>query len=428
MNCLDRLEKLIDASVSPYHCIMDAASQLDAAGFTELSLSGEWELEKGGSYYIKAYDSTLIGFSIGSELGAVPKLKLAASHTDWPCLKVKPSPEVTVKDYGKLNVEVYGGPLLGTWFDRPLSMAGKVCLAGDDPMNPKTVFVDFKKPVLTVPNLAIHMNREANNGVALNAQVDMLPLFSLVDGAQKSQDYFLKALAGQCGVNPEDILDFEIYLYNTEKGTLLGLNEEFYSSPRLDNLTSVQACLTGLIDSYCQNGIHVIALYDNEEVGSSTKQGAASALMDRILEKMFLCLGYDRQAYLNALFDGFLLSLDVAHALHPNHGEKCDITNQIVMGDGVAIKLAASQAYATDATSTGVIESICKNAKIPYRKFANRSDVKGGSTLGSISSCLLTMRTVDAGVPILAMHSARELMGAADQEALVRLTTAFFQA
>ena len=207
-----------------------------------------------------------------------------------------------------------------------------------------------------------------------------------------------------------------------------GLDGEFYSAPRLDNLTSVQACLSGIMNSTAGNEIHVIALYDNEEIGSSTKQGAASLLMDRVLEKLFLSLGCSRETYLNALFDGFMLSLDVAHAIHPNHGEKCDIKNQIHMGDGVAIKLSASQSYATDATSTGMIESICRNAKIPYRKFSNRSDMKGGSTLGSISSSYLTMRTVDAGIPMLAMHSAREVMGTADQKALVDLVTAYFNA
>lgn len=256
----------------------------------------------------------------------------------------------------------------------------------------------------------------------------MLPLLTLIKNDLEKEDFFLKALAASAGVEQEDILDYEIYIYNTESGTLCGLDGEFYSAPRLDNLTSVQACLSGIMNSTAGNEIHVIALYDNEEIGSSTKQGAASLLMDRVLEKLFLSLGCSRETYLNALFDGFMLSLDVAHAIHPNHGEKCDIKNQIHMGDGVAIKLSASQSYATDATSTGMIESICRNAKIPYRKFSNRSDMKGGSTLGSISSSYLTMRTVDAGIPMLAMHSAREVMGTADQKALVDLVTAYFNA
>lgn len=426
MNYVKQLEALITASVSPCHCIIEAARLLDNAGFTELPLASSWELQKGSSYYVKAFDSTLFAFSIGEELTKIPHLKLAASHTDCPCLKVKPYPEVLTKEYGKLNVEVYGGPLLGTWFDRPLSMAGKVCVTGSCPGKPETLLVDFKRPLLTIPNLAIHMNREANNGVAINAQADMLPLLTRISEQLNKENYFLEALAQEIHRPKDDILDYEICLYNCEAGTLLGLKDEFYSSPRLDNLTSVQACLTGLTEGFCNNSIGVIALYDNEEIGSSTKQGAASSLMERILEKLFLSLGYTREVFLNALLSGFLLSLDVAHALHPNHTEKCDIKNQILMGDGVAIKLAASQAYATDASSTGVIESLCRAHDIPYKKFSNRSDMKGGSTLGSISSALLTMRTVDAGVPILAMHSAREVMGAQDQEALVNLAKAFF--
>ena len=428
MNYIKQLDSLIAASVSPYHCIMAASKQLSSAGFQKLPLAAPWKLQKGESYYINVFDSTLFAFRVGEELGDAPALRLAASHTDWPCLKVKPYPEVTSLDYGKLNVEVYGGPLLGTWFDRPLSMAGKVSVLGPSLMEPKTVFVDFARPLLTIPNLAIHMNRTANDGFAINAQVDMLPLITRITEKLSREDFFLDALAKEAGVKKEDILDYEIYIYNCESGSLLGLQEEFYSAPRLDNITSVQACLSGIINSTCQTGIHAIALYDNEEIGSHTKQGAASALTEHIFEKAFLSLGYTREAFLNGLLSGFLLSMDVAHAIHPNHGEKCDIKNQILMGDGVAIKLASSQAYATDAASTAVIEGICRDSRIPYRKFSNRSDVRGGSTLGSISSAFLTMRTVDVGVPILAMHSAREVMGAADQEALVKLAEAFFQA
>jgi aspartyl aminopeptidase len=425
MNYLEELETLVTASVSPYHCIMTAAQKLSHAGFEELPLANTWNLEKGHSYYVNAFDSTLIAFCVGEELEEIPSLKLAASHTDWPCLKVKPNPEVTSLKYGKLNVEVYGSPLLGTWFDRPLSMAGKICVIGSSPMETKTIFVDFSRPLLTVPNLAIHMNRDANKGVPLNAQVDLLPLITRINDTLNKDDFFLDALAKEADVKKEDILDYEIYIYNWEKGMQLGLQNEFYSSPRLDNLTSVQACISGIIDHPCSKGIRGVALYDNEEIGSRTKQGASSALTERILEKVFLSLGYSREVFLSSLLGGFMLSMDVAHAIHPNHMEKCDIKNQILMGDGVSIKLAASQAYATDATSTGMIEAICRANDIPYNKFSNRSDMRGGSTLGNISSTLLAMRTVDVGIPILAMHSARELMGAKDQEALVKLAKAY---
>ncbi len=430
---LNRLSRTLEASVSPYHCIMEAERQLAEAGFTSLSLCQPWDLAPGGRYMVNAFDSTLLAFSLGRNAvpGSVPpeglEVRLAAAHTDWPCLKVKPSPEVSTGRYAKLNVEVYGGPILSTWMDRPLSAAGKVCVLSDDPFRPEVLFIDHKQPVFIIPSLAIHMNREVNSGVAYNPQIDMLPLAGiLTDGLDKDR-FFLDFLARETGRPAESILDYEICLYNADKPQQIGLQGEFLSSPRLDNITSVQACLTGLIEGGCETGIHGIALYDNEEVGSSTKQGADSFLLERTLEKIFLSLGSGREELLNSLMKGFMFSLDVAHALHPNHSEKCDIKNQIVMGDGLALKLASSQSYATDASYISVIEGLCRKNRIPYRKFSNRSDIRGGSTLGSISSAKLNMPTVDAGVPMLGMHSAREIIHMADQAALEKLTTAFFR-
>lgn len=426
-NDLKRLQQTIAASTSPYHCILESEAQLKEAGFTELKLDAAWSVAQGGSYYVNVFDSTLVAFRVGSALSAQPSLRIASSHTDWPCLKLKPSPEVTTNRYGKLNVEVYGGPILNTWFDRPLSIAGKVCVTGKTPFEPETRFVDFKRPLLTVPNLAIHMNREVNDGVKLNAQIDMLPLLTLVQEKLENKDYFVELLAKEAGVDKADILDYEMYIYNLDQGCLVGLDNEFYSSPRLDNITSVQACLTGLVENHPTTDIDVIALYDNEEIGSHTKQGAAAATTERMMKKLLRALDFSDAAIDDILFGGFLLSIDVAHALHPNHVEKCDIKNQIILGDGVAIKMAASQAYATDSRSTSVIEGICRANNIPYKKFSNRSDVKGGSTLGSISSALLGMKAVDIGVTLLAMHSSREIMGAADQTALNQLVVKFFE-
>ena len=358
---------------------------------------------------------------MGEDAENYPKFRIASSHTDWPCLMVKPSPEIASEGYAKLNVAVYGGPILSTWMDRPLSMAGKVCTVSDDPFSPNVHLVDFKRPLLTVPNLAIHFNREVNSGVALNPQIDMQPIIAMLDESLNRDDFFLELVAGELKVKKEDILDYEFYIYNCDEPQVLGINNEFLSSPRLDNLSSVHACLSGLINSSRKSGISVAALYDNEEIGSSTKQGAASPLTDRILEKIYLSLGYSRSEFLDSLFGGFLLSLDVAHAYHPNKGEKYDPTDRVPLNGGVGLKLAVSQAYATDASHVSVIEGICRRNHIPYRKFSNRSDIKGGSTLGSISSCLLTMPAVDAGVAILAMHSAREMMGVKDQWALAEL-------
>lgn len=421
-----QLTALLNAGVSPFHCVLEAGRVLAEAGFTRLALTDHWELQPGRGYILPLFDSTLAAFAIGEKLTEKPSLRMEAAHTDWPCLRLKPSPEVPAERYARLNAEVYGSPILSTWLDRPLSMAGRLSVAGEKPFEPETQFVDFKEPLLTIPNLAIHMNPDANNGAKLNPQVDMLPLMALVTDTLDKDHFFLNRLAEEAGCAPEDILDYEISVYNAEPCTVCGLHREFLSAPRLDNLTSVQACLRGISAGMRENGINMILLYDNEEIGSRTKQGAFSSVTERVLEKIFLALGYGRETYLNAVMDGFLLSMDVAHALHPNHPEKCDIKNKICMGDGVVLKMSSRQSYATDSSCIGVIESICRGAKIPYRKFSNRSDMKGGSTLGAISSAELSMKTVDIGVPILAMHSARELMACADQTAINRLASEFF--
>lgn len=421
-NDLNELMELLRAGVSPLHTIRYSMDLLKSRGFSELKLDEAWDLKAGEGYFVNAFDTTLIGFTVGADADRRPKFRIASSHTDWPCLMVKPSPEIASEGYAKLNVAVYGGPILSTWMDRPLSLAGKVCTASDDPFKPDVHLVDFKRPLLTVPNLAIHFNREVNNGVALNPQIDMQPILAMLDETLNKDEFFLDLVAEELQVKKEDILDYQFYIYNCDEPQLLGIHNEFLSSPRLDNLTSVHACLSGLLASGRENGISVAALYDNEESGSSTKQGAASPLTDRILEKIYLSLGYSRSDFLDALFGGFLLSLDVAHAYHPNKGEKYDPKDRVPLNGGVGLKLAVNQAYATDASYVSVIEGILKKNQIPYRKFSNRSDIKGGSTLGSISSCLMTMPAVDAGVAILAMHSAREMMGVKDQWALAELS------
>ncbi len=436
---LENLTRLLMGSVSPFHCILTASQILKDAGFKRLDLTSAWNLESGCGYYLPVFDSCLMAFTIGSEClnaktispvsdfsSVVPSLRMEAAHTDWPCMKLKPSPEIPDGRYGKLNVEVYGSPILSTWLDRPLSLAGKVCTAGETPFSPNVHMIDIKRPVALIPSLAIHMNREVNRGVELNPQIDMLPILTILADRADKENCLLNLLAQEIGCSPDQILDYDICLYNLDSCTTLGLEGEFFTAPRIDNLTSVQACLSAIASGFRTGGINVISLYDNEEVGSRTKQGAFSAVTDRVLEKIYLSLGYSRQQYLNAVMDGFLLSMDVAHAIHPNHKEKCDIKNQIFPGDGIAIKMAAAQSYATDASCISVIEDICRRSRIPYKKFSNRSDIKGGATLGTISSAMLSMKTVDIGVPILAMHSAREIMGTNDQTALVALASEFF--
>lgn len=412
---------MLEESVSPFHAVEAAAKQLQAAGFEELAMDRSWKLENGKGYYLKVYGSTLIGFTIGAKRQKGDMLRMEAAHTDWPCLKIKPLPE-KAGNYALLNVEVYGGPVLNTWLDRPLSVAGRVAVRSKNAFEPDVRLVDFKRPICMIPNLAIHMNRKVNEGVELNRQVDMLPLF----GGKQDEKWFMNSLAKELSVEMDDILDYELNLYNLDKPEIVGLEEDMLCAPRLDNITSVQACVSGLLAADRKDGINLIALFDNEEVGSKTKQGGDSKLLSLVLEKLYLALGESREDYLNAVAGGMLLSVDVAHAIHPNHPEKCDITNQIYLNDGVALKISGTQRYATDCEAIAIVEQLCKQNEIAYKKFANRSDIPGGSTLGSLASSQLPMKTVDMGVPMLAMHSARETMGVNDQENLCKLMKAFF--
>ena len=416
----------IEKAPSSYHSVLTAASELEAAGFTELELAAPWNIEAGKSYYINAYGTSLFAFTLGNE----PKgrLYMAASHTDYPCFKIKPSPELSEKHYARLNTTSYGSVILNTWMDRPLSVAGKVMTKSDKVFKPQAHIIDIKRPILTIPNLAIHMNREVNKGVELNRQTDMLPLAAMVTEQLEKDDFFIKFLAEETGVKAEDILDFDLTLYAVEKGCITGINEEFISSPRIDNQTSVVSCLKGIIGAGVpEAGINFIACFDNEEIGSATKQGADSVLLKLVLDKLYDTLGVDKMTSRDLILSGFFLSLDVAHAIHPCHSEKADVTNIPLLNGGIAIKADASQKYATDTEAIAAVRQLCEKAGVPYQMFVNRSDVAGGTTLGSINSSQLPMYTIDMGVPMLAMHSARELMGSKDQKAMDDLVTAFFR-
>lgn len=420
------LLSFIEGATSPFHTVKVGAELLAKNGYTEISMAEKWKLQQGGRYYTRVYGSSLIAFAIGEK----PRvgLRIASAHTDFPCLRIKPAATVAENGYGKVNVEIYGGMVRSTWMDRPLSLAGKVVLQGRDAFHPIVRLIDFKRPLMIIPSLAIHMNRQMNEGVELNPQKDMLPLLFMLDKKEKNPEAFLDLLAAELACEREKILSYELTVYPAEKGCLVGAQQEFISSPRLDNLTSVKACVTGLLAGARKDGINVAALFDNEEVGSHTKQGAGSLVLSILLERIYTSLGYTREDYLADVADGFMLSADVAHAMHPNVPEKNDITNKPVLNGGVTLKIAASQSYAGDAEAIAVVTEICRQSEIPYQYFVNRSDIKGGSTLGSILSAMLPMRTMDIGVPILAMHSARETMGANDQAAIDALIGAFFKA
>ena len=418
------LLKFIEESPSAFHVVAAGKRRLKAAGFTELPLQAPWKIKAGGRYYAAPYDAMLLAFRVGRRMER--GLRVAAAHTDFPCFQLKPLSSMAENGYGKLNVEPYGGMILNTWLDRPLSLAGKVALRGSSSFAPQVRLVDLKRPLLTIPNLAIHMNREVNKGTALNRQKDMLPLAKMLAPEAAKEDFLGDLLAAELDCDKQAILSNELMLYPVETGCLVGFSEEFISSPRLDNLTSVKACLDGIVAGQRTEGLDVIALFDHEEVGSRTKQGAGSLLLTHFIERIYAAAGFGREAYLAALTDGFMLSVDVAHALHPNAPEKSDPTHQPILNGGVVLKTAASQSYAGDCEAVGIAVELARRAGIASQYFVNRSDSAGGSTLGSIASTLLPLRTMDIGVPILAMHSVRETMGANDQLALQKMLQAFF--
>ena len=429
------LVKFVEGATCSLTTVETSADMLNKEGFLELELKADWTLEAGKKYFVNIYGSTLVAFTIGKDYKG-GMLRIATAHTDSPgfCIKSKAEMKTGMGKFGKLNVEAYGGAILNTWMDRPLSIAVRAAVKSNNVFEPEIRIVDLKKPVVTIPNLAIHMNREINDGIKLNKQVDMLPIGCQMDEKTPS-DFFVEYLAKELKVKKEDILDYEGYVYNAEKGEIVGFNDEFLVCPRIDNETSVLACLKAIIDSgknnYNNEGINLIAVFDNEEVGSSTKQGAGSNVLSFVIEKIISSLNRNndvRKDFINTVLNAMMLSVDVAHATHPNHPEKNDPTNEIILNAGPVIKRSGAQKYATDAKAVGIVEQLCQNAYIPYQKFANRSDMLGGSTLGPISDTNLPMLTVDIGVPILAMHSAKETMGVKDQAYMEALLCEFFKA
>lgn len=411
---LELIDFLYD-SPTAFHAVESIKSMIEKEGFKELKLDERWSLQAKGRYYVTTNDSALVAFIVGNEKPQDAGFKLIGAHTDAPSFKIKPSPEmVSEGKYLKLNTEVYGGPILNTWFDRPLSIAGRVVLRSENTLNPKTELLNVKRPIMIIPNLAIHMNRDVNNGVKINPQEDTLPLIGLINDNLQKEDFLVNLIAEELKVDKKDILDFDLYLYEFEKGSIIGINEEFVSSSRIDDLELVHAGVKALISAEVNKATNVMVCFDNEEVGSSTKQGADSEFLAQLLERIVLVMGGDREDYFRSLKKSFLISADVAHAVHPNAGSKHDPIVRAVVNGGPVIKIAASQSYTSDADSSAVYEEVCRIAGVPCQKFVNRSDLRGGSTIGPISSSHLHIRSVDMGTPLLAMHSVRELCGVSD--------------
>ena len=422
----EKLFEMLRASVTPFMCVQECKGRLAEAGFEEIYYKDAWKLVPGGRYYMSHHDSTLFAFTIGKDYQPTDMLRMAAAHTDYPCLRIKPNPDFQTNGYAQINVEVYGGPILNTWFDRPLGVAGRVALRSENPFQPKMVFYRSETPIMTIPNLAIHMNRQINSGVEINNQIDLMPILDMVSEEQKNTKYFMSFLAKELGVEEKNILDFELSVFLMEEPMYIGVDHTMISAPRLDNQTSVSALVSAIIDGERAEGINLIALFDHEEVGSKSKQGAASVLLHDMVLRIMKNLGATEDEAARGLYEAMLLSLDVAHAVHPNRSGKMDITNKPVLGKGFCIKQTCVQNYATDAQAAAVLCQICDEKGIPYQRFVNRSDERGGSTLGAIASAFTAVQTLDIGIPILAMHSSRELMGVGDMDALKNAVTAYF--
>jgi aspartyl aminopeptidase len=421
----DFLDFLKNAT-NPYHAVIECESILQENNFIKLSMEDEWNLEHGGKYYIIPYPSSIIAFTLGTNRLITDGFRIIASHTDSPCLKIKPMPEMVVENYMKVNTEVYGGPILNTWMDRLLSFGGRVVLKSDNIRKPKIRYIDYKKPVMTIPNLAIHMNSDINKGIELNKQKDLLPIMGQIDKDTNKEKYLLNLIGKEIGESPENILDYDLYVYLAEEGVVTGVDGEFVSAPRLDDLSMVYASIKGIINGEHKDGINIAACFDNEEIGSRTKQGADSNLFAIITERIAIALGKSKTQYYRMLSDSYMISADGAHGLHPNYPEKNDPTNKPTVNKGIAIKINASKKYSSDAVSIGVFQQLCEKEGVEVQKFVNRSDLTGGSTLGTIATKYLPISAVDIGVPMLAMHSSREIMGTNDFLDTIKLFTGFY--
>lgn len=415
---IQELFQFIQESPSCFHAISSIKKTLLEKGFQELSESHAWEVKPEGKYFVTRNQSSIIAFKIPKN--PFHSFHITASHSDSPVFKIKENAELETKDkYIRLNSEPYGGMLCATWFDRPLSIAGRVMVSENGKVQSHLVNID--RDLVMIPNLAIHFNRAANDGYKYNMQKDMVPLFG--DGSAK--DGYLKTVAEVAGVDSSAILGTDLYLYNRMAGTTWGYQNEYISSPKLDDLECAFATLQGFLKGQSDSA-SVYCVFDNEEVGSSTKQGANSTFLYDVLHRLLLSLGRSEEDFYTTVASSFMLSADNAHAVHPNHGDISDTTNQPVMNGGIVIKYNANQKYTTDAVSSALFREICKSAGVPCQSFANRSDMAGGSTLGNISNSHVSLNTVDIGLAQLAMHSSYETAGAKDVGYLVKAVEAFY--
>lgn len=419
MDTVQKLFRFLDESPTCYHAAANTKAALTAAGAVELRESEQWKLEKGTLYVVERGDSALVAFRVPE--GPFHGFLMAAAHSDSPTFKVRETAEAaSAGNTLRLSVEPYGGGVWRGWLDRPLSVAGRVMIRQGDRLVSRLVNID--RDLLVIPGVAIHMDRSVNKGAELNPAVDLLPLL----GCGKEPGAFRKLIAEAAGVREEHLLSTELFLYPRTKAVQTGLNGEFIVSPRLDDLQCVFGCLEGFLAAKPGGSLPVLAVFNNEEVGSNTRQGADSTFLTDVLERIAHGCGLDSEAWKAVAANSFMVSADNAHAIHPAHPEYADKGEFPVLNGGIVIKYNANQRYTTDAVSGAVFQAICQEAGVPVQRYSNRADLPGGSTLGNISTAHLSVPTVDIGLPQLAMHSVCETAGAADTDHLVKAMTAYF--
>ena len=432
---IKRLLSFLDASPVNFLAVKNIADTLLANGFRRVDPSQPLgEVKSGDRFFVTKNDSSVFAFRIGNKPIADAGFHMICAHCDSPTFRIKPNAEMLVEGgIVKLNTEVYGGPIMSTWFDRPLTLAGRVIVRGEDVMQPQTLLLHIKRPLLQISNLAIHFNRQVNNGVALSKQKDVLPLLGQITSQLEAGNLLMNVILEELNSSvadrkfcAKDILDFDLYLADATPACTFGVHNEFISSGRLDDLSMCYAGLEALIASDTTDTTQVLALFDNEETGSQTKQGAGSPFLSFMLKRIALAQSNTEEAYYQAVERAFMISADNAHAWHPNYPEKYDPTNHPMLGGGPVIKFNAAQKYASDAVSAAVFAGLCEKAGVPCQRFVNHSDVAGGSTLGNILASSIPLRGVDMGNAILAMHSCRETGSVADHVYCVKVFTEFF--
>lgn len=430
---IKRLLSFLDASPVNFLAVKNLTDELQQHGYRRIDTTEALGTVKAGDkFFVTKNDSSIYAFQIGRKALAETGFHMICAHCDSPTFRIKPHAEIDCEGgIVKLNTEVYGGPIMSTWFDRPLTLAGRVIVRNKDVMTPTTLLLHVKRPLLQISNLAIHFNRQVNDGVKLSRQKDVLPILGIInDELEKGNllmNIILEELNKQQNVAREDILDFDLYLADATPACTFGAHNELISSGRLDDLSMCFAGLEALLASQPTDTTQVLAIFDNEETGSQTKQGAGSPFLSYMLKRIALAQGGTEEAYYQAVERAFMISADNAHAWHPNYSEKYDPTNHPMLGGGPVIKFNAAQKYASDAYSASVFAGLCKKAGVPCQRFVNHSDVAGGSTLGNILASSIPLRGVDMGNAILAMHSCRETGSTADHEFCVKVFTQFYQ-